>query len=204
MAVIVDELEISSNRIHPPRLPRPVTSTLDTWDQSTQIDYPFSAPHIGRRPGWNIPSIAVTSETVNTVRTSAATRFVSQSIPTRAPMLVDKITASQSYKPMPNMAQTIRTDSNVQITFSATVRATPIQAPYFAIFRDGKKISQDYRNSGTAANVDFLVSGTYVDTNAPMGYHTYDLRWHVDPTIQGQLTAGGKNRTFQASNLRAQ
>jgi hypothetical protein len=208
--MIVDEVEVHSDRVQPEHLPRPITSTLDTWDQSTQIDYPFNASARGRRPGWNIPSIAVTSETVNTVRTSAATRFVAPTVPTRAGMLVDKTVSYQGYRPMPNMAQTIRTDSNVQISFSATVRTTPVFAPYFAIFRDGRKISQDYRSSGApitgqAGSNDFLISGAYVDTNAPMGFHTYDLRWKIDPTLgSGTITAGQKNRTFQASNLRAQ
>lgn len=203
-AMIVDEVEIGSNRIDPAQYPRPIVSTLDTWDQSTQIDYHYNPTLPGRRPGWNIPSIAVTSETVNTVRTSAATRFVSSSIPTRAGMLVDKTWSAPFFRPMPNMGQTIKTDSNVQISFSATVRTTPVFAPYFAIFRDGVQISQVYRSSGGAANVDFLISGAYVDTNAPAGFHTYDLRWKVDPTVTGTITAGQKNRTFQASNLRAQ
>jgi hypothetical protein len=103
------------------------------------------------------------------------------------------------------MAQAIRVDSNVQITFSATVRPTPNSAPFFAIFRDGVKISQDYRASGASLTGDTLVSGTYIDTNAPMGHHAYELRWHVDPLVPGAtIIASGKNRTFQASNLRAQ
>lgn len=202
--MIVDEVEIDSNRIEPERLPRPIVSTLDTWDDRTQIDYPFSAAHPGRRPGWNIPSIAVTNETVNTVRTSAATRFVSPSIPVRAGMFVDKTTNAQFFKVMPNMAQTIKIDSNVQISFSATVQTNPVFAPWFAIFRDGVQISQVYRSSGAGANADFLISGTYIDTNAPAGFHTYDLRWKVDPGVTGTIIATKKNRTFQASNLRAQ
>lgn len=201
--MIVDEVEIESNRIQPERLPRPTVSTLDTWDQLTQIDYPFSAPHVGRRPGWNVPSIAVTNETVNTVRTSAATRFVSPSIATRAVMLVNKTKKSQFYKPMPNMSQTIKTDSNVQISFSATVATNSVFAPWFAVFRDGVQISQVYRSSGAGANVDFLISGTYIDTHARAGFHTYDLRWKVDPAVSGTITASQKNRTFQVSNLRA-
>lgn len=202
MAVIVDEVQIGSNQIQPERLPRPVISTLDTWDMSTQVDYPYA--HAGRRPGWNIPSIAVTSETVNTIRSSSATRFVSQSVPTQATMLKNPVTASLAYKPVPNMAQVIRTDSSVQISFSLVVMVTVVQAPYFAVFRDRVKISQDYRSSGTAVNVPFMVTGAYVDTRPAMGFHVYDLRWHVDPAIHGQITAVGTNRTFQASNLRAQ
>jgi hypothetical protein len=205
MAQVFDEVELISNQVDPARYPRPMVSTLDTWDQNTQIDYHSNAAMPGRRAGWNIPSIAVTNESVNTIRSSAPTRFVSPSVPTRVAMLVDKTTSSLNYKPMPNMAQAIRTDSNVQISFSATVRTTPAFAPYFAVFRDGRQISQVYRSSGAGANVDFLISGTYVDNNAPMGWHTYDLRWKSDPTVvAGVITAGQKNRTFQASNLRAQ
>lgn len=202
--MIVDEVEIDSNRVDPARYPRPIVSSLDTWDQSTQIDYHYNPALPGRRAGWNIPSIAVTNESVNTVRSSVATRFVSQTVPTRAGMLVDKTTNSQSYTSMPNMSQVIRTDSDVQISFSAVVSTVPVFAPYFAIFRDGIKISQDYRNSGGGSGINFLICGAYVDTNAPMGFHTYDLRWKVDPSVAlATITAGSKNRTFQASNLRA-
>lgn len=203
--MILDELEINSNRVDPVRYPRPIVSTLDTWDQSTQLDFHFNPALPGRRAGWNIPSIAVTNEAVNTVRTSMATRFVSQSVPTQASMLVNRSTNLSNYTPVPNMGQAIKTDSNVQVNFSAVLRTNLVFAPYLAIFRDGIKISQDYRNSAGAANVDFLVSGNYVDTTAPMGWHTYDLRWHVDPNVaQGLVFATGTNRTFQASNLRAQ
>lgn len=201
--MIVDELEINSNRVDPLRFPRPIVSTLDTWDQSTQIDYPFSAPHVGRRPGWNIPSVAVTSETVNTIRSSSNTRFVSPRFAKKVGIHLNPITDSHVYKAIPNMAQAIRVDSAVQIQFSMTASTAAVSSPYFAIYRDGKKISQEYRSSSTAGQ-DFLVSGTYVDTNPPMGYHTYDLRWHVDLVTPSTVTAGSINRTFQASNLRAQ
>lgn len=203
MAEIFDELEISSSRVDPGHYPRPMISSLDTWDQSTQVDYHNSVP-AGRRPGWNIPSIAVTSETVNTVRSSAPTRFISPAVPVhKVPMLLNKTTNAQAWKPMPNMAQTIRSDSDVQISFSASVSATPTtHSPFFAIFRDGRQISQVYRSSGTSI---FLISGAYVDTAAPKGLHVYDLRWKVDPTVTGgTITAVQINRTFQASNLRAQ
>lgn len=202
--MIVDEVEIGSNRIEPERLPRPMVSTLDTWDQSTQIDYPFLATHGGRRPGWNIPSIAVTSEPINTIRSSSNTRFVSPRIANRAAITQDATTSSTGYKPVPNMAQAIRTDSAAQVQFSLTARSTGTAAPFFAIYRDGVKISQEYRQSGAGASIDFLVSGSYVDPDPPMGFHTYDLRWHVDPVQGGTITAGGKQRTFQVSNLRAQ
>lgn len=201
--MIVDELEIGSNRVDPVRYPRPIVSTLDTWDQSTHLDYHYDPALRGIRPGWNIPSIAVTSETVNTVRSSAATRFVSPNVATRVGMLADKVMTLPHYKPMPNMAQVIRSDSDVQISFCVTVSAAPAgHTPYFAVFRDGVKISMDYR--AEAANY-FLVSAVYVDTTVRMGLHTYDLRWKVDPNVpNATVTANGRNRTFQVSNLRAQ
>lgn len=202
--MIVDELEILSNRIDPERLPRPMVSTLDTWDDRTQIDYPFSAPHVGRRPGWNIPSVAVTNESINTIRSSLSTRFVSPRITLRAGIHSSPTTSSSGYKPVPNMAQALQTDSSVQIQFSMTCSSAGTLAPFFAIYRDGVKISQEYRASGGGANIDFLVSGSYIDPNPPKGWHTYDLRWHVNPTVPSTLTAGSKDRTFQASNLRAQ
>ena len=202
---ILDELEIvSSSRIDPARYPRPIISTLDTWDQHAQIDYHFNPAMPGRRAGWNIPSIAVTSETVNTVRNNVQLRYVSPRLATRSGMTTDPVTRSLVYKAVPNMAQNIRSDSSVQVQFSLTVAVQNPQAPFFAIFRDRVKISQEYRAAGETANVEFLVSGTYVDPNPPQGWHTYDLRWHVDGTLGGSMRAGGKNRTFQASNLRAQ
>lgn len=203
MAFILDELEIGSNRVDPPTLPRPVISTLDTWDQLTQIDYPFQASHPGRRPGWNVPSIAVTSEAINTIRSSSNTRFQGIRVAIKTGFHKDPVMNLTGYRVVPNMAQSIQTDSPVQIQFSMTARTATAQAPFFALFRDAVKISQEYRASATA-NMDFLMSGSYIDPSPPKGWHTYDLRWHIDPGNPSTMTAGGANRTFQVSNLRAQ
>lgn len=195
--MIVDETQVLSNQIQPERYPRPITSTLDTWDQNTQLDYAYAPTMPGQRPSWNIPSIAVTSETVNTIRSSADTRFVSPSIPIRAELSSNPSTNSTAWKVVPNMAQMLYTNSSVQINFAVNIQtASAADTAYFAIFRDGQQISQIYAG-GTG-----LVSGTYVDTNPTMNRaHVYDLRWHRGANT---VTATGKNRTFQASNLRAQ
>lgn len=194
---VFDETQVMSNQIQPERYPRPITSTLDTWDQNTQLDYAHAPTMPGQRPSWNIPSIAVTSETVNTIRSSAETRFVSPSIPIRAQLAASPSTKSTSFKVVPNMAQTLYTNSSVQINFAVSVETQATQdVAFFVIFRDGQQISQIY-SGGTG-----LVSGTYIDTNPAMNTtHVYDLRWHSDGST---ITATGKERTFQASNLRAQ
>jgi hypothetical protein len=124
-------------------------------------------------------------------------------------MAANPTTNSTTYSSVPNMAQTIKSDSQVQINFTLTARTANFQSPYFAIYRDGMKISQEYRAlgttpTGTTNTHDFLVSGTHIDPNPPPGLHTYELRWHVDDQAPGALTAGNNNRTFQVSNLRAQ
>jgi hypothetical protein len=205
MQIFNDLEQVGSNRINPPRLSRPIISTLDTWDQDTQIEYP-RPPYQGRRAGWNVPSVAITSESINTIR--SRTRFVSPRIARRVGMVADPTTMLTYYTSVPNMAQTIRSDSQVQVHFTMTARTANFQSPYFAVYRDGMKISQEYRSLGTTPTGlnthDFLVSGSYVDVNPPPGLHTYELRWHVDPVAPGLMTAGANNRTFQVSNLRAQ
>jgi hypothetical protein len=207
MQIFNDLEQVGSQRIDKPRVARPIISTLDTWDQDTQIEFHL-APHVGRRAGWNVPSVAITSESINTIRSSSRTRAVSPRIARRVGMTLDPSTVSPYYTSVPNMAQTIKSDSQVQVHFSMTARTANFQSPYFAVYRDGMKISQEYRSLGTTPTGpnthDFLVSGSYVDVNPPPGWHTYELRWHVDPVAPGQLTAGSNNRTFQVSNLRAQ
>jgi hypothetical protein len=179
-------------------------STLDTWDQSTQIDYHHNVAMPGKRAGWNIPSIAVANEPINTIRSSSNTRFVSPRIAVQAGMVADPTTTSPVYKAIPNMAQSIQVDAPVQVQFSATIRTSNAQSPYFAIFRDGIKISQEYRQAAPGGANEVLVTGSYLDSSPTKGWHSYDLRWHVDPPLFGTITAGSRNRTFQASNLRAQ
>lgn len=211
MQLFHDLEQVGSHRVDPPRLARPIVSTLDTWDQNTQIEYPV-APWRGQRAGWNVPSVSIANESIATIRSSSQTRFVSPRIARRIGMAMNPITNQTFYTSVPNMAQTIRSDSQVQIHFTMTARAANLQAPFFAIFRDGMKISQEYRASGTplpasapsGVTNDFLVSASYVDTDPPPGLHAYELRWHVDPANPGTVTAGNNNRTFQVSNLRAQ
>jgi len=204
MAQIVDELEIISNRVNPVHYPRPIVSTLDTWDQDTQIEFHSNPGQPGKRRGWNIPSIAVTAEPVNTIRSSAVVRFRGPQVPRRTVMLRDPSITSLTYLPVPDMAQTIKVDSNVQVNFHLNLKSNiDNDSPFFAIYRDRRKISQEYRAQGAAAGVDFSITTTFTDTNAPAGLHVYDLRWHVQNSLS-QITASQNNRTFQVSNLRAQ
>lgn len=205
MAPIQDPIVSGSNDFQPPVLPRPITSTLDTWDQATQIEYGSNAASIGQRPLWNVPAIAVTNEPINTIRSSVATRFQTPSYATRPGMTINPSMqaaqgTTQRFKPIPNMAQSIKPDASVQISFSVLITAATNTSPRFAIFRDGKLISGFY-NQVIVANVQSLVSGTYVDTNpSPLRYHVYDFRWWATNV---PILSFEKNRTFQVSNLRA-
>lgn len=203
--VTVDESQINGQRVDPVFNPRPITSTLDTWDQNTQVDYASSAPSIGRRPSWNVPSITVASEPVNTIRQSALTKFASNTIVNKAAMTLDpQNTDPNVWRVVPNMAQNLFVEASVQVTFSLLISATVSTSPRFAVFRDGRQISQIYHQLtvGGTPPTQTLVSGTYVDPGATVRkYHVYDLRWRPTntPVISFQ-----KNRTFQASNMRAQ
>lgn len=203
--MMIDQPEIWSNRIHPPSLARPLTSTIDTWDQSTQIDYPVSIAHVGRRPGWNIPSISVANESIATIRSSTNLRFVSPSVPTRAGMFPNPIIAptvpNQPFMVVPNMAQSIKTDSSVQVSFFISVfTQSGNDFVQFAIFRDGAQISQIFPLTTSAAGIANSISGSYTDNHPTAARHLYDLRWLPGGT---QATALYKNRTFQVQNLRA-
>lgn len=200
---VADESQINGNTIQPTPRPRPIVSSLDTWDQETQIDYPFPAHQIGRRPAWNVPSLAVTSESVNTIQQNQRTRYVAPTVQVRIQQPVSPQSNAPIWKVVPNMAQNIYTDSHVQISFSINVSTGAVNdSPQFAIYRDGRKISQIFSTTTPAANRPVLVSGTYVDTKPSMrDTHVYDLRWRRG---NSPVIAFGKDRTFQASNLRAQ
>jgi hypothetical protein len=200
----LDETQINNQAVDPPINPRPVLSSLDTWDQNTQIDYPFPAQNQQGRPGWNVPSVAVTNESVNTIQESQNTRFVSNKIATLSGVIPDPSTNLTQFRTVPNMSQVLYTDANVQITFSINAATTPApDTANFAIFRDRVQISQVYHLTTVQSGVPTLLSGSYTDTRAgKLDNHTYDLRWHTSGN--SRITAFGKDRTFQASNLRAQ
>jgi hypothetical protein len=187
----------------PPYYPRPVTSALDTFDQKTQVDYAVDPMQSGARPLWNIPAIAVANESVNTINSSAATQFVSVSVPTSAGMTANPFTRSTDFHVVPNMAQTIYTTSSVQISFSLNVSTETVpDEAVFALFRDGQQLSQTYTVTTSTAYAPVPLTNTYVDTNpARNTTHVYDLRWK---RVTSAAIANGKTRTFQASNLRAQ
>jgi hypothetical protein len=196
--------QVHSGQIDPQFYPRPIISTLVNWDQKTQIDYAHPAQNPPTRPGYNVPSIAVTSEAVNTVKVSALTRFVSPTIATPSGMIPNPTHATREYKPVPSMAQSLFVDSNVQVSFTLVITTPTPSSPVFAVFRDGVKISQEYHQSTGPNAGQTLVSGTYVDTNPSLKkHHVYDLRWKT-AADNVPVTAAEKNRTFQASNLRAQ
>ena len=199
----IDQTQIGGQQIQPSRLARPIISSLDTWDHNTQIDYPTPAQNQGARPGWNIPSIAVTSESVNTVQQNQQTRYTSPQIPITVRRPRNPTNTDLAWRPVPNMGQSILTTAHVQVTFSVniTTQSAP-DSPQFAIFRDGRKLSQIYQATTVAANQPTLVSGTYVDTSPTMlKHHSYSLMWK-----RGNSGVIGfeKDRTFQLSNLRAQ
>jgi hypothetical protein len=104
------------------------------------------------------------------------------------------------------MAQHLFVDSSVQINFMLMIATAQIpDTVNLQIFRDGQPISQIFYVSTTGAGVGHsrqeLGSGTYVDTGAALRkYHVYDLRWHIGTSTAYAIQ---RNRTFQASNLRA-
>lgn len=206
--IMAGEREVNSSQLNPGRFPRPITSTIDTFDQHTQIDYHVNAAAPGYRQGWNTPSIAVTNETVNTVRSSAPTKFVNPSTPSPL-MYADVSTDITTFRPVPNMAQTLYVDSDVQVSFSVMIATAQVpDTVTLSIFRDRVQISQYYfvttssMNSATGHSFQVLGSGTFVDTNPTLRkIHVYDLRWHRG---EFKAFAFGKHRTLQASNLRAQ
>lgn len=206
---VTDPVISPSNQFQPPILQRPITSTLDTWDDRTPVDYGFNAASIGRRPSWNVPSIAVTSESVNTIKKSAPTRYQSSTQASVASQTSDPHTNQSRFRVIANMAQSIKPDSDVQISFSLMIAtSTWPQTVSLAIFRDGQQISQVYYVSTAVAGVGHsrqeLATGTYVDTMpSALKYHTYDLRWHVGAGSGTTAYAYQKQRTFQVSNLRA-
>jgi hypothetical protein len=182
-----------------------MTSSLDTWDQNTQIDYAFNPASPGVRPSWTIPAIGILNEAVNSINSSTATpeQFISPTLATAAGMALNPFTNSTVFKVVPNMVQTIYTTAGVQISISmnASTNAVPDSAD-FAIFRDGQKISQVYQITTSVVFVAVPVNITYVDTSPARNVvHVYDLRWHRGAHA---LIANGRNRTFQVSNLMAQ
>jgi hypothetical protein len=120
-------------------------------------------------------------------------------------MQADPFTTATGFKAIPNMKQVIRTDSEVQITFFIDIlTAAPDNQVQFAIFRDGQQISQVFNGSVATANTPINVSGSYTDLGPTMKkLHLYDLRWRVVGSTH-RVTAVGRRRTFQVSNLRAQ
>lgn len=198
---LAEDEQIVSDKVEPETIARPIVSSLDTWDFATQIETFNNSASIGKRQGWNIPSIGVMAESVNTVRSSSFTRFVSPTMPNQAAKAFNPVTMSPQFTVVPNMAQNLFVDAEAQVNFSVLVSSLTVTSPAFAVFRDGRKISQEYRQQVTPGQQS-LVTGSYVDTGAEIKrYHVYDLRWRSPDSVQ--ITAFEKNRTFQASNLRA-
>jgi hypothetical protein len=186
---------------HPPRLPRPILSTLDTFDQNTQIETYGDTFAVGRRPMWNTPNVAVSNEKVGTIRSSAAVSSATPSYPTQSGSLSGPSTTLTTFTVVPNMAQVIKASGPVQITFSLNASTANANDPgTFAVFRDGVQVGQQYKGSAGAGATAFSVTGSFTD-NPPLGYHVYDLRWAKGTST---LTAIGKQRSIQILNLRAQ
>lgn len=200
---VSDQTQINGQAIQPATSPRPILSTIDTWDHATQIDYPIADQNVGRRPGWNIPSIGITNESINTITQNQTTRNNSQQVAVSVRRPSNSQNVLQQWKTVPNMSQRLYTTSQAQINFSVNITtASAPDSPNFAIFRDGRKLSQIYSITTTAANHPTPVTGSYVDTTPGMkAFHSYELRWQA---ASSAVVSFQKDRTFQASNLRAQ
>lgn len=192
--------EWNGRQFSPPVFRRPILSTVDTYDQNTQVDHLTEAFSTGKRPIWNVPRVATTTEKIGTIKSSAAVTTVSPVLATQSGIISGPQTASVAFTVVPNMASVLKASGPVQITFALNVQTVNANDPVsFAIFRNGLQVSQIYRGSG-AANTDFHMAGTYTD-NPPAGQAVYDIRWKKGAST---VTASGKNRTLQVSNLRAQ
>jgi hypothetical protein len=197
----INESQLGSNQMDPVWFPRPIISTLDTWDDNTRLDYNHSVPSTGTRPLFNVPSIAVTSESVNTISASSFTQQNNPSVATNVAVATNPTTSLVAFRNVPTMAQNLYVTSNVQVSFSLLISTVTASSPRFKIYRDGQPLSQQYQQLTGGSNVHSLVSGSFIDTNPTLlKYHVYDLRWAAnDVTVTGYLS----DRTFQASNLRA-
>lgn len=199
-AEVQDANESSGQKFQLPVTRRPILSTVDTFDQKTQTERFTDVFSVGARPIWNVPRVAVTTEKVGTIKSSAAVNTVSPVLATQAGIISNAITNTTSFSVVPNLTQVIKASGPVTVNFSVNVRTVNANDPVnFAIFRNGLQVSQIYRGSG-AANTDFLMTGTYTD-NPPLGQAVYDVRWFRGAS---KATASGKNRTIQVLNLRAQ
>lgn len=197
---IAQESVSTSQTIQPPVFRRPILSTIDTYDQNTQVEHLEEAFATGKRPMWNIPTVAVVSSKVGTIKQSANVVSVSPNLATQSGILSGPTTNVATFTVVPNMAQVIRASGPVQVAFSLNASTANASDPVsFAVFRDGVQVSQTYLGSG-AANTAFSVIGSYTD-NPPAGNHIYDLRWAKGSSV---VTAVGKQRTIQVLNLRAQ
>jgi hypothetical protein len=203
-----DETQIFSNQLDPVFYPRPITSTLDNWDEKTKIDYGFSSASTGRRPLWNVPNVALTGESVDTIRSSFATRQDNPSLANvsariqNPTMPVPATTDPRPFKPVPNMAASIRPLASVQVNFVLQIATAQPTSPRFVIYRDGQRISQEYQQLTAGGDVRSLVSGTFLDSN-PAAHQTHTYTLYCRPTNVA-VTFFQLDRTFQVNDTKAQ
>jgi hypothetical protein len=107
------------------------------------------------------------------------------------------------WKPVANMQASIKPQSSVQITFSAQISTPAPSSARFVIYRDGGRISQEYRQyTAGDTTVPSILSGTYVDENpTPNQIHSYHL--YVLPVDQ-PVTFSQLGRVFQVLDQKAQ
>lgn len=200
--------QVTSGGLDPVLAPRPITSTLDTWDELTKLDYPSNPSSPGRRPLWNVPNIAITGESVNTIRSSVANRAANPSIAklaatTVSPTYAPGVSTANPFpfRPVASMSAAIKPTASVQISWSTQISSAIATSPMFAIYRDGRLISQQYQQLTAGGNVRSNFAATYIDNTAsPLKHHTYTL--YCRPT-NTPITFFQLGRVFQVSDLRA-
>src|SRR5260221_11671593 len=184
-----------------PVVPRPILSSMDTYDQNTQVEDYSDAFATGRRPLWNVPDLAYVNSKVTTIKSSASVTSASPAIATKAGILQNPATALTTFTVVPNLGQVIKASGPVQVSFAVNVSTLNANDPVsFAIFRCGTQVGQTFQGSAGAANTAFNVIASYTD-NPPLGNHVYDVRWKKGSST---ATAIGTQRTIQVLNLRAQ
>jgi hypothetical protein len=203
------QASVEINTIGPSRSPAPIrprgyASPQDVYDTSVGYDSPFMNASPGvRRQMWQIPPVAITHDTITTIksssvpRTTGATQVLSGA--------VANVNASTSWSTVPNMELSLVV--NGPATISATIplqSQNPADQVQFAIYRGGQLMSQIFTQSTSSnANTPSIVSLAYTDP-APLSHsllnlETYSVYWKA--TTNGNVTSPGVSRSLFVNSL---
>jgi hypothetical protein len=195
---------ISPNRPPTPSRPRSYASPQDVYDTSIGYESPFMNVSPGtRRAMWQIPDVALTHTTVNTIksssipRTTGATQILNGAIA--------NVAASNIWSTVPNLELSLVVNGPASISATVPLQsknsADPVQ---FAFYRGGQLMSQIFTHA-TSSNVNTpsIVTFAYTDS-APLSHgllnlETYSLFWKA--TTLGNVTSPGVSRSMFVNSL---